>query len=180
MEPIQVYVKEGESMLQAPKSPTEEPSSPKLDKSSSHSPIGACPFCHQLLMLLSLKKHILGEERFHFEVYRINVTKPPPEFRQNCLRNVPALVDPNTETSSDHELEIIEYLDQQYPTPALDRPASVAEDELRVVKICSELFKKFNHYVKNMTKDDSQLMAALRALNDYLEKKGRILLEISL
>lgn len=172
MEPIQVYVKEGESVLQAPKSPIEEPVCLKLAHSSPKTPIGACPFGHQVLMLLSLKKHILGEERFHFEVLPINATKPPTEFRKNCLRNLPAIVDPNTETASDHELEIIEYLEQQYPTPVLNVPASQSDDELRVAKIFSDLMKKFNHYIKNVTNDSCQLLASLRALNDYLEVKG--------
>lgn len=172
MESLKVYVKEGESVLQAPKSPIEEPVSPKLCQFSPKTPISACPFGHQLLMLLSLKKHILGEERFHFEVLPINATKPPNEFRQNCLRNLPAIVDPNTETATDHELEIIEYLEKQYPTPALNIPASQGDDETRVSKICSDLMKKFNHFIKNVTKDNSQLLAAVRALNDYFEMKG--------
>ena len=181
MEPIQVYVREGETSKHTPMSPTssgdESPRSPKFDLKCLppiSQPIAACPLTHQLLMLLHLKQHLLGETRFHFDVHRINVSRAPAEFRRNCLRNVPAIFDPNTDTASDHELEIMEYLEQQYPTPELTVNQAQAEvdEQFRVMKIVSDLFKKFNIYIKQNAKDVRPMMSALQALNDHLVKKG--------
>ena len=175
MEPIQIYVKEGETIQTLPKTPTHDSSINGLSPitNTSTTSFGACNFCHQILMLLSIKRQLIGEKNFNFTVHRVNLAKAPVEFRQNCLLNVPALVDPNTETSSDHEFEIVEYLDQQYPTPALlNTTVPHGGEELDVMKIGLELFKKFNNYIKNNTKEAYHLSQSLSSLNNFLEKKG--------
>src|SRR5699024_8162903 len=125
-------------------------------------------FSHEILMLLSLKQKVLGEEQFHFSVHPVSTAKLPPVFHQQALHHVPALVDFNTGTATDNLLDILQYLDTQYPTPALVPVFASEQAMLRAENACYEVFQKFYSYIKGMAKDSQKLHAALKALNACL------------
>lgn len=177
MKPIVIYVKEGETIIPKLESgsdcSTSDGSSISESEHQSHL-IGACPLCHRFLMLLSLKKHLIGEEQFDFIVTRVNINKPPIEFQQKCFRTVPAIVDYNHSSnpfSSTDEIEMFEHLNQMYPTPALNEKCS-EEEFFQVEKLTSDLFRKFNIFIKDVSKNSAPFLSAIRSLNERLENKG--------
>lgn len=206
-QPLQVYVRVGECRrqlvpltsippeLQAHTLAT-QPKGPALEADSddddcrlvSHQPLSAQDlFAHKLLMLLSVKKDILakGTTPLDFQVMSIDPRKPPPDFRRHSLKETPALFDPNTNIAYDHENEILEYLDRQYPTEQLFLQSEVEENEEcqleegfreeiegdTVNKLGCELMTKFLAFVKGSAQL-SQLSRLLAKLDDYLREKG--------
>ena len=123
---------------------------------------GACPFCHRLFMLLIVKGQLLPN--LQFRVVTVNLAKPPPEFRHNSLRRVPALLD--GDVASDNVDDILLYLEDYYPTPQLNY------DNSEAVTACNDLFQKFCFYVKEVSKDSNSLVNELQKLNNYLQSRG--------
>ncbi|GIX80038.1 chloride intracellular channel exl-1 [Caerostris extrusa] len=111
---------------------------------------GACPFCQRLFMILLAKSSL---QQLQFKVATVNFAKPPEIFRKLTLRRVPALV--HGETALDNVDEIIQYLDDTFQTPSLDY------DDVDADKCCRDVFQKFCYYVKDVSKDPSQLDAEL-------------------
>jgi len=123
---------------------------------------GACPFCQRLFMILILKGQLIPNIKF--KVITVNVSKPPVEFRNNSLRRVPAIVD--GDIASDNVDDILQYLEDYYPTPQLDYENNEAE------KACNDVFQKFCFYIKEVSKDSTQLLTELQKLNNYLNSCG--------
>ncbi|GBM24032.1 Chloride intracellular channel exl-1 [Araneus ventricosus] len=121
---------------------------------------GACPFCQRLFMILLAKAQ---EQQLQFKVATVNFAKPPDAFRKLTLRRVPALV--HEETAMDNLDEIIQYLDETFPSPSLDYDDADAE------KCCRDVFQKFCYYVKDVSKDSSHLEAELAKINDVLASR---------
>ena len=123
---------------------------------------GSCPFCQRLFMLLIVKGQLLPELRF--KVVTVNLNRAPTEFRRNCLRRVPALLD--GDVASDNVDDILQYLEDYYPTPQLDY------DNLEALTACNDLFQKFCFYIKEVSKDANSLLSELQKLNAYLQSRG--------
>lgn len=123
---------------------------------------GACPFCHRLFMLLIVKGQLLPDLRFR--VVTVNLAKPPPEFRRNSLRRVPAILD--GDVASDNIDDILLYLEDNYPTPLLNYDNNDAENA------CKDLFHKFCFYIKEVSKDSNGLVNELNKVNDHLKSSG--------
>ncbi|XP_054720348.1 chloride intracellular channel exl-1-like [Uloborus diversus] len=119
---------------------------------------GACPFCHRIFMILLLKS---GQEQLQFKVATVNLAKPPSVFHKLTLRRVPALV--HGDTSLDNIDEVIQYLDDTFPTNQLQYDNADAD------MYCADVFQKFCFYVKDVSKDASQLEAELGKIDSYLQ-----------
>ncbi|GFQ87463.1 chloride intracellular channel exl-1 [Trichonephila clavata] len=121
---------------------------------------GACPFCQRLFMILLAKA---TQQQLQFKVATVSFAKPPDVFRKLTLRRVPALV--HGETALDNFDEILQYLDDTFPTPSLDY------DDVDADKCCRDVFQKFCYYVKDVSKDPSHLEAELAKINDVLASR---------
>ncbi|KAG8200716.1 hypothetical protein JTE90_022326 [Oedothorax gibbosus] len=121
---------------------------------------GACPFCQRLFMILFIKS---SQGLLQFKVATVNFAKPPEMFKKLTLSRVPAMV--YGDTALDNVDEIIQYLDDQFPTPSLDY------DDADADKCCRDVFQKFCFYIKDVSKDASQLEAELTRIDDVLGSK---------
>lgn len=122
---------------------------------------GACPFCQRLFMLLLVKA---SEGQLHFQVATINLAKPADLFRKLGLRRVPAVR--HGDTALDNVDEMIQYLDEKFPSPILTYNNVDAE------KTCKDVFQKFCFYIKEVSKDSTQLQAELSRIDEYLANNG--------
>ncbi|XP_035206764.1 chloride intracellular channel exl-1-like [Stegodyphus dumicola] len=118
---------------------------------------GACPFCQRLFMILLIKS---SQNLLQFKVATVNLAKPPDMFRKLTLRRVPALI--HADTALDNIDELIQYLDEAFPTQNLQYENAEAD------KCCKDVFQKFCFYVKDVSKDASQLESELRKIDTYL------------
>lgn len=118
---------------------------------------GACPFCQRLFMILLIKS---TENKLQFQVATVNLAKPPEIFRKLTLRRVPALV--HGTTALDNIDEIVQYLDDMFPAESLLCNSADAD------KVCKDVFQKFCFFVKDVSKDSTQLEAELAKINTYL------------
>lgn len=118
---------------------------------------GACPFCQRVFMILLVKA---AENGVQFKVATVNLAKPPELFRKLTLRRVPALI--NGEESTDNVDEIIEHLDDTFLTESLQYDNADAD------KCCKDVFQKFCFYIKDVSKDASQLEAELSKIDAFL------------
>lgn len=118
---------------------------------------GACPFCQRLFMILFIKS---SQGLLQFKVATVNFAKPPEMFKKLTLSRVPALM--YGDVALDNVDEIIQYLDETFPSPSLDY------DDVDADKCCRDVFQKFCYYVKDVSKDSSQLEAELAKIDDVL------------
>lgn len=118
---------------------------------------GACPFCQRIFMILLIKAE---ENGVQFKVATVNLAKPPEIFRKLTLRRVPALL--YGDASMDNVDEIVQYLDDTFPTQNIQYENAEAD------KCCKDVFQKFCFYIKDVSKDPSQLEAELSKIDSYL------------
>lgn len=118
---------------------------------------GGCPFCQRIFMILLIKA---AENDVQFKVATVNLAKPPELFRKLTLRRVPALI--HADTSLDNVDEIVQYLDDTYPTQ------SIEYEDVEADKCCKDVFQKFCFYIKDVSKDPSQLEAELAKIDNFL------------
>lgn len=118
---------------------------------------GACPFCQRIFMILLIKAK---NQQLRFKVATVNVAKPPEDFKKVALRRVPAIA--HNDNATDNVDDIVQYLDEVFPTETLYYENSEAE------KACKDIFQKFCFFIKEVAKDSSLLVAELSKLNNYL------------
>ncbi|XP_015914448.1 chloride intracellular channel exl-1-like [Parasteatoda tepidariorum] len=121
---------------------------------------GGCPFCQRVFMILLIKS---SRDQLQFKVATVNFAKPPEVFKKLTLRRVPALV--HSDTAIDNVDEIIQYLDDTFPTNSL------TYDDVDADKSCLDVFQKFCYYVKDVSKDSTQLETELSKIDDLLRSK---------
>ncbi|GIY56765.1 chloride intracellular channel exl-1 [Caerostris darwini] len=63
------------------------------------------------------------------------------------------------------QFKVATYLDDTFPTPSLDY------DDVDADKCCRDVFQKFCYYVKDVSKDSSQLDAELAKINEVLASR---------
>lgn len=122
---------------------------------------GGCPFCQRIFMILLVKA---AEINIQFKVATVNLAKPPDLFRKLTLRRVPALL--YGDSSMDNIDEIVQYLDDTFPTESLQY------DDTEADKCCKDVFQKFCFYIKDVSKDPSQLDAELSKIDNFLSSRN--------
>jgi len=100
---------------------------------------GACPLSQRIFMHLLLKSG--GDTTVQFLVATVPPGKPPDQFRQHGLRNLPAII--YKDDALDTVEEIIDYIDSQFPWP---EPAG--DPDLQADQITRDFFSKFCFYIK--------------------------------
>lgn len=122
---------------------------------------GGCPFCQRIFMILLIKN---AENDVQFKVATVNLAKPPDIFRKLTLRRVPALL--HGDESLDNIDEIVQYLDDTFPTQNL------LYNDVDADKCCKDVFQKFCFYIKEVSKDPSQLEAELAKIDSFLASRN--------
>lgn len=121
---------------------------------------GACPICQRLFMIMLYKSR--GGE-FTFDVTTVNVARPPAAFKK-MAKNPPVLVH-GDDVFVQHD-EIIQHIDECFPTPSLNYTNAYAN------AVCLEVFSKFSFYIKQVSSTPDSLLGELQRINDHLRKAG--------
>jgi len=127
--------------------------------------VGACPFCQRAFMIVTIKS---VQHTFRFRLSAVNLARPPSEFHRRGLRRVPALVD--GDQMVDNIEDIVTYMEQKFADDSLlyDSPQS----DLAI----KDVFSRFCFYIKQVSKDSSQLESQLQRLDAFLaERKSAFL-----
>uniref|UniRef100_A0A914Q1H1 CLIC N-terminal domain-containing protein n=1 Tax=Panagrolaimus davidi TaxID=227884 RepID=A0A914Q1H1_9BILA len=122
------------------------------------SSLGGDPMSQQLFMILLLKSQ---NPSCRFNVRTLNEAKLPQDFKNAGLRHAPALTH-GEDVAISHPDEIVEYIDQTFPTPSLKY------NNLEADGATADLFRAFCYFIKEVNKDPKGLLNELYRLDQYL------------
>jgi len=118
---------------------------------------GACPASQRVFMVLMMKSSRVS---LQFLVATVHTGRPPDEFKKHGLRNLPAIIYKND--AHDTVEEIMEYLEEKFPSPSLHSDNILAEAATR------DFFSKFCFFIKAVSRDSTALEHSLAKLDRFL------------
>jgi len=127
--------------------------------------LGACPFCQRAFMVVTIKS---VQHPFHFRLVSVNLARPPTEFHRRGLRRVPALID--GDTIVDNIEDIVTYMEDKLPDGLLECNDPAADVAIK------DVFSRFCFYIKQVSKDSTQLDSQLQLLDTFLASKKSMFL----